>query len=568
MKEFVFTSESVSEGHPDKVCDRISDSVLDAFLTEDPFARVAVETLATTNRVVLAGEVRGGLTDAQMKEIAREAVRQIGYEQEGFHWQNLEVDVYVHSQSADIAMGVDEASSKEEGAGDQGIMFGYACRETPELMPAPIQYAHQILHELADLRHNGLKILGPDAKSQVSLLYHNNKPIKATSIVVSTQHAENVTTEEIREIVRPVILRTLPEGWMCDEKDLPYTPITLSRALIWKNGKVDLFLNQSHLSNELRLHLGPQVYIHPLNCLTEYLLKPQCVQIDTNGVSAFDRQLIGGRATIQRSPILSMKAVKNHVEIEGMRKAHQWDGIALGKFRSWLLSQNPNHLDEITAAEQLETFRRECPAYKGPSFPTISGFGANGAIVHYHATPASNQNFTQHGLYLVDSGGQYLEGTTDVTRVFPIGPPTDEQKRAYTLVLKGHLRLAQAVFPIGTTGHQLDVLARYDVWQYGLNYEHGTGHGVGSYLSVHEGPQGISPRANATPLQPGMILSNEPGYYKTGEFGIRIENLMVVQESKHEGYLCFETLTQVPYESTLIDYTLLTDAERNIVFSY
>jgi len=351
-------------------------------------------------------------------------------------------------------------------------------------------------------------------------------------------------------------------------QDLPYTPITLSRALIWKNGKVDLFLNQSHLSNELRLHLGPQVYIHPLNCLTEYLLKPQCVQIDTNGVSAFDRQLIGGRATIQRSPILSMKAVKNHVEIEGMRKAHQWDGIALGKFRSWLLSQNPNHLDEITAAEQLETFRRECPAYKGPSFPTISGFGANGAIVHYHATPASNQNFTQHGLYLVDSGGQYLEGTTDVTRVFPIGPPTDEQKRAYTLVLKGHLRLAQAVFPIGTTGHQLDVLARYDVWQYGLNYEHGTGHGVGSYLSVHEGPQGISPRANATPLQPGMILSNEPGYYKTGEFGIRIENLMVVQESKHEGYLCFETLTQVPYESTLIDYTLLTDAERNIVFSY
>lgn len=224
MKEFVFTSESVSEGHPDKVCDRISDSILDAFLAEDPFARVAVETLATTNRVVLSGEVRGALTDSQMEEIAREAVRQIGYEQEGFHWKNLDVNVYVHSQSSDIAMGVDSSSTKEEGAGDQGIMFGYACNETPELMPAPIQYAHRILHELADLRHNGLSILGPDAKSQVSLLYHNNKPVKATSVVVSTQHSETVTAEEIREIVRPIVLRTLPEGWMCDENDFYVNP--------------------------------------------------------------------------------------------------------------------------------------------------------------------------------------------------------------------------------------------------------------------------------------------------------------------------------------------------------
>ena len=224
MKEFVFTSESVSEGHPDKVCDRISDSILDAFLAEDPFARVAMETLATTNRVVLSGEVRGALTNAQMEEIAREAVRQIGYEQDGFHWKNMQVDVYVHSQSEDIARGVDDGVSKEEGAGDQGIMFGYACRETPELMPAPIQYAHRILQELANLRHNGLDILGPDSKSQVSLLYHENKPIKATSVVVSTQHSEGVSTEEIREIVRPVVLRTLPDGWMCDEKDFYVNP--------------------------------------------------------------------------------------------------------------------------------------------------------------------------------------------------------------------------------------------------------------------------------------------------------------------------------------------------------
>lgn len=224
MKEYIFTSESVSEGHPDKVCDRISDSILDAFLKEDPYARVAMETLATTNRVVLSGEVRGALTHAQMQEIAREAVRDIGYEQEGFHWKNLAVDVHVHNQSADIAVGVDELGDKEEGAGDQGIMFGYACKETPELMPAPIQYSHRILHELAQLRHKGLDILGPDAKSQVSLLYHDGKPIKATSVVVSTQHAAHATTEEIREIVRPIVLRTLPEGWMCDEKDFYVNP--------------------------------------------------------------------------------------------------------------------------------------------------------------------------------------------------------------------------------------------------------------------------------------------------------------------------------------------------------
>ncbi len=224
MKEFVFTSESVSEGHPDKVCDRISDSVLDAFLAADPLARVAVETMATTNRVVLAGEVRGSITHDQMEDIARKAVKDIGYQQEGFHWQNMEVEVHVHQQSADIAMGVDSDESKEEGAGDQGIMFGYACRETPELMPAPIQYSHKILHDLAELRHNGLDILGPDAKSQVSLLYHEDKPIKATSVVVSTQHSEGVTTDEIREIVRPIVKNTLPEGWMCDEKDFYVNP--------------------------------------------------------------------------------------------------------------------------------------------------------------------------------------------------------------------------------------------------------------------------------------------------------------------------------------------------------
>lgn len=343
-------------------------------------------------------------------------------------------------------------------------------------------------------------------------------------------------------------------------QDLPYTPITLARALIWKSGGVNVFCDHTQISDELRAHLGPDVQFQLESELEPHLLKPKIIQIDS-AASAYDRDLVSGKDVVQSCPISLMKAIKNSVEIEGIRKAHHWDGEAVRKFREWLYSQGPTTLDEIKASDQLERFRRESPYCKGLSFASISGFGSNGAIVHYHSTEKTNRQFESQGLYLIDSGGQYLEGTTDVTRVFAIGTPTDEQRKMYTLVLKGHLRLAMAIFPKGTTGHQLDALARYDLWQHGLNYEHGTGHGVGSYLSVHEGPQGISPRMNATLLQPGMVVSNEPGYYKAGEYGIRIETMMVVQESEYEGYLCFETLTQVPYEESLIDVTLLTDAE-------
>ena len=223
---YLFTSESVSEGHPDKVCDRISDAVVDAFLAADPYARVAVETLATTNRIVLAGEVRGpaSITPEVMEKAARDAVKDIGYDQEGFSWKNAKVEVHVHSQSADIAVGVDAAGNKDEGAGDQGIMFGYACNETPALMPAPIFYAHAILKSLAEARHAGETNLGPDAKSQVTLQYIDGKPARATSVVVSTQHGEKIDQEAVREIVRPHVLKVLPEGWMCPEDTFYVNP--------------------------------------------------------------------------------------------------------------------------------------------------------------------------------------------------------------------------------------------------------------------------------------------------------------------------------------------------------
>ncbi len=219
-RDFLFTSESVSEGHPDKVCDRISDAVVDTFLTADPASRVAVETLVTTNRIVLAGEVRGpaSITPDHLEEVARACVRDIGYEQTGFHWRHATVDIHVHAQSADIARGVDAAGNKDEGAGDQGIMFGFACRETEELMPAPIHYAHAMLRSLAEARHSGAEPgLGPDAKSQVTLQYVDGKPVRATTIVVSTQHGDELSQDDVRAIVRPHVENVLPEGWMCDD---------------------------------------------------------------------------------------------------------------------------------------------------------------------------------------------------------------------------------------------------------------------------------------------------------------------------------------------------------------
>ncbi len=225
--DYLFTSESVSEGHPDKICDRISDEVVDVYLASGENARVGCETLTTTNRVVLAGEVRGpdSITQETLEGLARKSVREIGYEQDGFHWEKMEVHCYVHSQSVDIAQGVDASGNKDEGAGDQGLMFGYACRETPELMPAPIQFSHQILKSMADARHAGdMPGIGPDSKSQLTVRYEGFRPVGVTSVVVSTQHAEGMEQQQVRELVRPHVLKVLPDGWMCPEDEFYVNP--------------------------------------------------------------------------------------------------------------------------------------------------------------------------------------------------------------------------------------------------------------------------------------------------------------------------------------------------------
>ena len=227
MKKYIFTSESVSEGHPDKICDLVSDNIVDAFLVKDPESRVAAETMVTTNKVIVSGEVSGPdiFKNKSFDELIRQTIKKIGYEQEGFHWKNVVIENNLHQQSEDIAQGINKKNKKEQGAGDQGIMFGYACKETEKLMPAPIYYSHLILKSLSDARHNGQeKMLKPDAKGQISLKYENGKPVGATAIVISSQHHESLTQEDVKEIVRPYVINSLPDGWMCEEKNFYVNP--------------------------------------------------------------------------------------------------------------------------------------------------------------------------------------------------------------------------------------------------------------------------------------------------------------------------------------------------------
>ena len=281
-------------------------------------------------------------------------------------------------------------------------------------------------------------------------------------------------------------------------------------------------------------------------------------------------RLTAAGAEIERAadPTALPRARKTPQELDGARAAHLRDGVAMARFLHWLAGALAGGVTELSAAARLEALRREGPLFRDLSFETISGAGPNGAIVHYRVTPASDRRLEPGTLYLVDSGAQYQDGTTDVTRTVALGEPTAEMRERFTLVLKGHIALARARFPAGTGGGQLDALARQYLWRAGLDYDHGTGHGVGSYLSVHEGPQRISKVPARTPLEPGMILSNEPGCYIAGAYGIRIENLMAVRESAVRPMLEFETLTLVPIDRALIATALLEPAERQWLDQY
>jgi Xaa-Pro aminopeptidase len=352
--------------------------------------------------------------------------------------------------------------------------------------------------------------------------------------------------------------------------DVPRTPFALGYAVIDKEGKVDLFMDPRKLTAEARAHLGNEVAVQPktgfLPALDALGKSGATVVVDgmTAGVAIYDRlKAAGAKPAVGEDPCALPKACKNPVEVEGSRAAHRRDGAAVSQFLHWLSIEAPKGgLDEIAAADKLASFRRRNDLFRDFSFDTISAAGPNGAICHYKVTEQSNKKIPVNWLYLVDSGGQYLDGTTDITRTIAVGAVSAEMKDRFTRVLKGHIALGTTRFPRGTTGSALDAIARRPLWEVGLDYDHGTGHGVGSYLSVHEGPQRISKMPNRVPLEVGMIVSNEPGYYKDGEYGIRIENLVtVIEDQQHPGMLCFETLTLAPIDLNAVDRALLTADE-------
>jgi Xaa-Pro aminopeptidase len=361
--------------------------------------------------------------------------------------------------------------------------------------------------------------------------------------------------------------------------DVSHTPLPLSYALVPKDGRPTVFIDHRKLSNSVRDHLEATADVVEPDAMA-----PKLAELSQTGASialdsataadALSRLIVaaGGKPVRGNDPVSLLKAVKNLTEIEGTRAAHRRDAVALTRFLAWIDREAPTGaLTEIDTVEALETFRRDTGALKDVSFPTIAGTGPNGAIVHYRVTRKSNRRISPGDLLLIDSGAQYEDGTTDVTRTIAIGEPTAEMRDRFTRVLRGHIAIARAVFPDGITGAQLDPLARQFLWQAGLDFEHGTGHGVGSYLSVHEGPARIS-KLGTTPLRRGMILSNEPGYYKADAYGIRIENLELVVgtdiTAAEKPVNAFETLTLAPIDRRLIDLNMLSGEELSWINDY
>ena len=356
-------------------------------------------------------------------------------------------------------------------------------------------------------------------------------------------------------------------------KDVPRLPVVLGTALLHANGDMVLFTDTTKLPAGIEQHVGSGVSFKTEAELETELSKLKGAKVlaspdTTNAWLQLTAKDAGAELIAGADPVALPKAQKNDAELSGMKACHIRDGVAVSRFLAWLDSevQAERLYDEGQLADKLESFRLEDPLYQEPSFDTISAAGANAAMCHYNHNDGTPAQMTMNSIYLVDSGAQYLDGTTDVTRTIAIGEVTDEQRKMVTLVLKGHIAIDQAKFPQGTSGQQLDSFARQYLWQHGFDFDHGTGHGVGHYLSVHEGPQGIAKHRSAVALLPGMVLSNEPGYYRANEFGIRLENLVAVRPSVtlancERDMLEFEALTFIPMDARLIDKSLLTSAE-------
>ncbi len=362
-------------------------------------------------------------------------------------------------------------------------------------------------------------------------------------------------------------------------KDVPCNPVLLSQGILYANGDVDFFINSAKIPADFNNHVGKGVTIHPPEKIKSQLekLSGEKIQFDTAHSNVWSYNLLSQSDIVivdKEDPCTLPKACKNAVELQGMKDCHIRDGVAVCNFLAWLDHEveRGNLYDEGELADKLEEFRNQQENFRGKSFDTISAAGGNAAMCHYnHNNSATPAVLEMKSVYLVDSGGQYLDGTTDITRTVSIGEAPESIKRAFTLVLKGHIALSKARFPEGIGGQHLDTLARQFLWQEGLDFDHGTGHGVGAYLNVHEGPHRIGKGSNNVPLKEGMVISNEPGYYKENEFGIRIENLIFVKqvgEVDGKKLLGFENLTYVPIDTRLLDHSILTQLEKDWLNAY
>jgi Xaa-Pro aminopeptidase len=453
-------------------------------------------------------------------------------------------------------LGFDPWLHTVEGAAKLARACANAGAKLAPIEPNPIDelWKDRPAPPLGPVALHDIRFAGEAAETKLSTIRPEIAKLKADALVVSDPHAV-AWTFNIRGA------------------DVSHTPLPLSFAVIPRDGRPSLFIDARKLSNDVRHRLeeladvrAPGDFAAVLSALGK---AGKTVRLDLSTAADALARIVngaGGKVTKGTDPIALLKTVKNSVEIEGSRSAHQRDGAAMARFLAWFDREAPSgKLTEIDAVEALETFRRETNLLRDVSFSTISGAGPNGAIVHYRVTRKTNRTIVPGDLFLIDSGAQYQDGTTDITRTVIVGEPTAEMRDRFTRVLKGHIAIATAVFPDGTSGAQLDSFARQSLWQAGVDFDHGTGHGVGSYLSVHEGPARIS-KLGAAPLKRGMILSNEPGYYKAGAYGIRIENLVLVIEGPaipgaEKPLNAFETLTLAPIDRRLIECDLLTATE-------
>lgn len=445
------------------------------------------------------------------------------------------------------------------------------------------------LHTRQNLAHYEKFAIKTNALEQnpIDSLWEGRSVASAHPIVLHPEKYAGISSAQKRQQVADFLIKeradyllvTAPDSvcWLLNIRgnDVPCTPLALSYALVDAKGRVKVFFESAFCEDSVQKALGKEVSLYSVKDLKTEInnLKYKKIIVDESGAPIwFPLQLKQDAICYKTDPCQLPKACKNTAEIRGTKSAHIRDGVALTKGLYWvdgcITSKTP--IKEIDVSNNLLKLRANQKYFKQESFPTIAGFGSNGAIVHYQPDAATSAVIKKQkgAILLMDSGGQYLDGTTDITRTVPAGQPTAEQKRMFTLVLKGHIALATARFAVGTSGSALDALARQYLWQYGADYDHGTGHGVGSYLGVHEGPQRISKLPNSVALRPGMIVSNEPGYYKTGEYGIRIESLVLVKESKFKGFLEFETISCAPIDMRLVDKKLLTKAECDWLESY